>query len=1032
MSSETTPYDIFISYARKDNEPVEHSTTQGWVTAIRDHILADHRRFSTEPLRIFFDLDEIKDMDDWRLRILGGLRSSKILLVCLSPNYFNSNACRWEWQEYITHQVHRLMGSDSIAGVYFVEVPGSRSSAAEFSRWVQEMQPLFDDITRANYTDLRPWFPEGSQALQKEEVRRRLAALGESLWERLQRARRAEAAPGNLRRQTPFFVGRREELRRLHEQLGTGAVGVVTAVHGLGGQGKTELAVAYAHAWADCYPAGLWALEAEGRTELLPLIGELAFKSEFADDAALPFVVSEELKSNPTELGRAVLLHLKKRADAIKEIDPDKGAAALLLLDNVSEPALLSPGQLAGLPRTDWLRLIATTRLAVKPLKDNLVAVAVDSLDEESALTLLRDHQPPRDAQGEIVLDPAAGTPRFVSAQQEEAARQIVRSLGGFTLAVEQAAVFLGLHPDVLPSAFLAGMRQQGIPELDKLAADADVAAQMLTQSKQLGAILQVTLARLDPAAVTALTFAALLPPDSVPWPWLRALTLERHPQAAEKDAFGADPWLKIKRQLSGLRLLTAGDRPEIARIHRLVAAHFGEGKETLSSDLQKKLNDYLFNTRASAIYQAEKAPENWELDALLAAWPHRLDAAEKSSPADFRDIAYTAVYFSDILRRYRPITAEAALIKTPHVVLERFAAADPQNSRWQWDLSSSHERIGDVFFAQGDLPRALGAYQASLAIRKKLAAAGPQNSSWQNALSVSYNKVGDVIRTQGDFSRSLDAYRASLVIKEKLAAADPHDSSWQDGLSDSYARLGDLIFLAHGDLSRALSAYQASLAIQEKLAAANPQIGRQHSLSVSYYKVGDVFLRKGDLSQAMVNYQASQTYAEELAAACPQDNTWQRYLSISYEKLGDVFIAQSDLLRALSAYQASLAIQEKLAAADPQNKDWQRDRSISYSKVGDVFRAQGDLVRALRSFEDSLAIREKLAAADPQNGEWQRDLAVSYYKLANFAEQTHAGEAAGFWKKCLAVLRTMRGHNMFLDPPIANLLQQLEARFKK
>ncbi len=99
-------------------------------------------------------------------------------------------------------------------------------------------------------------------------MQRRMAVLGQSLWERLQRARRAEAAPGNLRRQNPYFVGRTEELRRLHDEVSRGAVGVVTALHGLGGQGKTELAVAYGHAWADCYPAGLWLINAEGKKAL--------------------------------------------------------------------------------------------------------------------------------------------------------------------------------------------------------------------------------------------------------------------------------------------------------------------------------------------------------------------------------------------------------------------------------------------------------------------------------------------------------------------------------------------------------------------------------------------------------------------------------------------------------------------------------------------------------------------------------------------------------------------------------------------
>lgn len=142
------------------------------------------------------------------------------------------------------------MGSDSIASVYVVDVPGSveTGNAEEFARWVADVQPHFERVSRANYTDIRPWFREGAEALQRAEVRARLEALGDRLWERLERARRAEAAPGNLRRQNPHFVGRHDELRHLHTHLGTGAIGVVTAVHGLGGQGKTELAVAYAHA----------------------------------------------------------------------------------------------------------------------------------------------------------------------------------------------------------------------------------------------------------------------------------------------------------------------------------------------------------------------------------------------------------------------------------------------------------------------------------------------------------------------------------------------------------------------------------------------------------------------------------------------------------------------------------------------------------------------------------------------------------------------------------------------------------------
>jgi hypothetical protein len=56
-------YELFLSYSRKDNVPRKPDDAKGWVTALRDEILADHKRFSTEPV-IFFDTSEIRDMDD--------------------------------------------------------------------------------------------------------------------------------------------------------------------------------------------------------------------------------------------------------------------------------------------------------------------------------------------------------------------------------------------------------------------------------------------------------------------------------------------------------------------------------------------------------------------------------------------------------------------------------------------------------------------------------------------------------------------------------------------------------------------------------------------------------------------------------------------------------------------------------------------------------------------------------------------------------------------------------------------------------
>jgi hypothetical protein len=65
-------------------------------------------------------------------------------------------------------------------------------------------------------------------------------------------------APGNLHGHNPRFLGREQEMKRLHEAAGLGRMNVITALQGLGGLGKTALAIQYAYAYADRYPGGRW------------------------------------------------------------------------------------------------------------------------------------------------------------------------------------------------------------------------------------------------------------------------------------------------------------------------------------------------------------------------------------------------------------------------------------------------------------------------------------------------------------------------------------------------------------------------------------------------------------------------------------------------------------------------------------------------------------------------------------------------------------------------------------------------------
>src|SRR5438552_1486644 len=147
------PYDLFISYARRDNE-------RGQVAALKLQIESSFRAFGGRDLQVCFETHEIAGMDDWRQKIQRSLRDSQIFLAVLSPHYLASPYCRWEWEA--TSATKPCANASAKASRPSFSSPSPtppiRSDQA-LARWI-------DEIQRRQTFDLRPWHNAGEQALQ--------------------------------------------------------------------------------------------------------------------------------------------------------------------------------------------------------------------------------------------------------------------------------------------------------------------------------------------------------------------------------------------------------------------------------------------------------------------------------------------------------------------------------------------------------------------------------------------------------------------------------------------------------------------------------------------------------------------------------------------------------------------------------------------------------------------------------------------------------------------------------------------------
>jgi tetratricopeptide (TPR) repeat protein len=867
--------------------------------------------------------------------------------------------------------------------------PGFTFNPKDFSDVAEARTRRFlQDLGRRNQTtdmELQPWFAAGPEILRhldaaerSEQVKaegrdpgadprtlaERLDTLDRYIAQRLDRIALSDLTPGNVARSHEHFVGRHAELTSLHSILqgggpqsggrGSGGRSMITTTYSLGGLGKTALARQYCHAYAEFYAAGgTWELSCEGHISLDAVIRRLADEPSFlrvCEEAGYPLRLTEAQRQDDA-LARAVVLEtLRQVKDAraetlamslgrhpehhspvgfLPKLDLPK---ALLLLDNVDRPELLSAREVGNLPAEEWLELLVTTRL--DPMKFGMgerwhTPLEVKPLPEHEALALIRDYQPGQ---------------QFQDDTQETSAAAIVRALGGYTLAVELAAAYLGDHAKegYRPSDFLRRLEAEGLlGTMDALAGEPDVTAQLRTAQTQMTSVLDWSLQRLSVPARTALAFASLLMPDRIPMAWLENLTRDIHPEELTDRPWYPQRWPKILQELQGLRLLVpAGEVDQddqarsgilgMVRIHRLVAEHTTAATQGMG-EIRGALERF-FDGWDEKISQGEDTTLRFQHLLFLEHLEYIVGAMKPGEASD--SLLLAARTAADYESQNGSLERARQILISILAHLEKDSQIYPEPTWAALNASETLGRLGELCVQAGDLDQAMSYSQQSLKVAHELFHRMPDSIDIQGNLAHCYMRVGDMLVARGNLEKSRDFFERSVKIFDTIYQFLPESEKAAAGVGAIHLKMGDL-FVRLGVLEQARDHFEICLETYHRLPDSD-EVALEFAMV--YCHLGDLHYQLGDPDRAVGFFERSLKIREDRYRSMPDSVEAARrlaetqcYMGLVWNKIGDLEQAQSHISRALE-------IREDVLNRLPDSADAARNLAESLGQMGDLW----------------------------------------------------------------------------------------------
>jgi tetratricopeptide (TPR) repeat protein len=769
----------------------------------------------------------------------------------------------------------------------------------------------------------------------------------------------------------PFFSGRSHLLTHLHRQLGGKhpvALSQSYGITGLGGIGKTQLALEYAYQHAHDYHAVFW-------------IAAETIDTIYADFT----LVAEQLKllegekQDQQRVVKAIHHWLVTHKDW------------LLIFDNVEDLSLLK----SFLPAARQGAVLVTTRLHALAGLAHTLELGAFPLEEALRFLLSRAHIAGPDQSLDEIPPDILG-----------AAQTLVKATDGLPLALDQAGAYLEQTGSTLADYLHLFERHRM-----RLLAERPAAADHPASVVQTFLLSFEHVEQSQTAAGDLLRLCALLHPDAIPEELIREGTSQWKTQLGEavSDPFAFE---QMMAELLRFSLIKRSSEQRALSLHRLVQAVLLDTMTGSERDqwLVRILTALDLVFPPDLLMREGGEQRTWsQCERLL---PHALLCLERAD-ANHDDLilaslAFKAAQYLQIRGRYAE--AEPLYQRALHI---REQLMGPDHA----EVATLLHGLADLSREQGKYVEAEPLYQRALHIRKQLM--GPEHievATLLNGLAEGYRALGKYAEAEPLYQRAIAIFEHKLGPEHSLVAHPLNNLAslcreqgkyaeaeqltrralhiWEQQRGETHPLIAHVLnslanlSLEQGKYAEAESLYQRALAIFEQ------QLGETHpDVALALNNLGTLYQEQGKYSEAEPFYRRTlHIWEQQLGEMHP-------HVAFTLNNLAELHQKQGKYAEAEPLYQRSLHIlEQKLGPDNPY---------VAYPLTGlaDVHREYGQYAQAETLYLRALSIREH--SLEPHHP----DTAETLHGLAMLREmQGNLREAVSLYQRVLSIREQVLG----------------------